>query len=121
MEDVLNPIGEQVAPPQEVTWDYKGWDDGRSYAFYAQSDWNNTLLTVINLESAILRKKLRRDETVELTVGLTTYAILADFPFYNPTYKMLNGMKVIYDETETEDIIKLSGSGEQRIIRIVNY
>lgn len=117
MEQVKN-LGNTQIP----TWDYRGAD---KYGFpYLQSDWNQTLVTMINASSAKISKQTKVGGGNAIEVHPVVYHIITDLVYFNEETQMLSGRyHVTVNEDMPQNIIKVSRKeipGSETIIKIVN-
>lgn len=74
------------AAPWKQRWDYNGWQRiGTPSTVYTQKDWNQTLMTKINMISAQIQKATLRGGADFLVVSAEISAVLNDLEYFHVT------------------------------------
>lgn len=74
------------AAPWRQRWDYNGWQRiGTPSTVYTQKDWNQTLMTKINMISAQIQKATLRGGADFLVVSAEISAVLNDLEYFHVT------------------------------------
>ena len=82
--EILRDI--RKAAPWQARWDYNGWQKvGSNVTVYTQKDWNQTLMTKINMISAQIQKSTLRGGATFLVVSAEISAVLNDLEYFHVT------------------------------------
>ena len=82
--EILRDI--RKAAPWQARWDYNGWQRiGTPSTVYTQKDWNQTLMTKINMISAQIQKSTRRGGANFIVVSAEISAVLNDLEYFHVT------------------------------------
>lgn len=74
------------AAPWQARWDYNGWQRiGTPSTVYTQKDWNQTLMTKINMISAQIQKSTLRGGANFIVVSAEISAVLNDLEYFHVT------------------------------------
>ena len=74
------------AAPWQARWDYNGWQRiGSNVTVYTQKDWNQTLMTKINMISAQIQKSTLRGGANFVVVSAEISAVLNDLEYFHVT------------------------------------
>ena len=74
------------AAPWQQRWDYNGWQRiGTPSTVYTQKDWNQTLMTKINIISAQIQKATLRGGANFIVVSAEISAVLNDLEYFHVT------------------------------------
>ena len=74
------------AAPWQQRWDYNGWQRiGTPSTVYTQKDWNQTLMTKINVISAQIQKATLRGGANFIVVSAEISAVLNDLEYFHVT------------------------------------
>jgi hypothetical protein len=101
------------------SWDYKQWVGNN---LYNQMNWNKTLLTKINQQSA----KIFKSSGIMGGTNILTHHILAplfyEFEYYNAESSILCGRyEVQFTNNIENNIIKIYNIYNEKLIKIKNY
>ena len=82
--EILRDI--RKAAPWQARWDYNGWQRmGVPSTNYTQKDWNQTLMTKINMISAQIQKSTLRGGANFIVVSAEISAVLNDLEYFHVT------------------------------------
>lgn len=82
--EILRDI--RKAAPWQQRWDYNGWQRiGTPSTVYTQKDWNQTLMTKINMISAQIQKSTLRGGANFIVVSAEISAVLNDLEYFHVT------------------------------------
>jgi hypothetical protein len=82
--EILRDI--RKAAPWQARWDYNGWQRiGTPSTVYTQKDWNQTLMTKINMISAQIQKSTLRGGANFIVVSAEISAVLNDLEYFHVT------------------------------------
>lgn len=82
--EILRDI--RKAAPWQARWDYNGWQRiGTTSTVYTQKDWNQTLMTKINMISAQIQKSTLRGGANFIVVSAEISAVLNDLEYFHVT------------------------------------
>ena len=82
--EILRDI--RKAAPWQARWDYNGWQRSAvPSTVYTQKDWNQTLMTKINMISAQIQKSTLRGGADFLVVSAEISAVLNDLEYFHVT------------------------------------
>jgi len=74
------------AAPWQARWDYNGWQRlGTTSTVYTQKDWNQTLMTKINMISAQIQKSTLQGGANFIVVSAEISAVLNDLEYFHVT------------------------------------
>jgi hypothetical protein len=74
------------AAPWTARWDYNGWQRlGTTSTVYTQKDWNQTLITKVNMLSAQIQKSTLRGGANYVVVSAEISAVLNDLEYFHVT------------------------------------
>lgn len=82
--EILRDI--RKAAPWQARWDYNGWQrQAVPSTVYTQKDWNQTLITKVNMLSAQIQKSTLRGGANWLVVSAEISAVLNDLEYFHVT------------------------------------
>ena len=82
--EILRDI--RKAAPWQARWDYNGWQRiGTPSTVYTQKDWNQTIMTKINMISAQIQKSTLRGGANFIVVSAEISAVLNDLEYFHVT------------------------------------
>jgi len=82
--EILRDI--RKSAPWQARWDYNGWQRiGTPSTVYTQKDWNQTLMTKINMISAQIQKSTLRGGANFIVVSAEISAVLNDLEYFHVT------------------------------------
>jgi hypothetical protein len=98
------------------TWDYSHWKNSFPNKAYIQTDWNQTLMTMINQVSNDMDKT-----NLSICVNKNIFSIIETLAFYNNKTNRFNTTPIIIDNFILENDILVSDGDSTNIIKIINY
>lgn len=95
---------------EQLEWDYKGWAEPARF-FATQTDWNQTLLTMINKASITIHEKTFRGGGNRVIINSHILPIIKDLAYTEQlddgSYKISGRYKVELDDSLSKNIVRV--------------